>query len=176
MTSSHSEGRDHRKKVRNTSISLSSAEKKWRKKKQGASHKGKARNRASSSAGALAAENAGLLDAQQGMRTVGSVKIVEVHCGISSDSLEYAWKSVQLAPISYNALVQWTLDSFLLSHLDPRDFQLVQRRDERDPLKDKLLPRATDTMISKHSTHACARKQRSAVLVTTVVVEVVYHW
>ena len=37
-----SQGRDHRKKGRSTSISLTTAEKKWRKKKQGMSYKGKA--------------------------------------------------------------------------------------------------------------------------------------
>lgn len=51
----------------------------------------KSRSRSGSGSGTTSFDDdEGLLVAKEGMRTIENVKIVEVHCGISSDSLEYA--------------------------------------------------------------------------------------
>ena len=51
----------------------------------------KSRSRSGSGSGTTSFDDdEGLRVAKEGMRTIENVKIVEVHCGISSDSLEYA--------------------------------------------------------------------------------------
>lgn len=83
---------------------------------------------------------------ERAQKEAGSLKArplthpVEVQLSISEDSMGYAFKTVQLGPITYESCIQLVLDSFLLSHLEVSDFILIQRLGSGDSFDSRHMP------------------------------------
>ena len=60
---------------------------------------------------------------------------MDVEVAISHDSAAYAYKGHTLGSETCLSVIQWALDSFLLSHLNPAHFDLYQSMELRAPLR-----------------------------------------